>query len=384
MKVGLLISHPIHERNFVASGMARKIADKHELVILRPKELDTVGGPWRRRVREAFLLASMVAKEPGSRTYRFKLGQRRPLLGRLQIRAFRRLRDRGYDLEGVFRRWETRQRPLRVAVEATRGLDVLLWPTLIHTHNEEVELVNSARSGQKCRIVAAPASWDNLTTKGSWLIRPDHLLVWGEASRRHAVKYHGFAPDQTTVTGPPHFDCYHEPRIRPMESIVLVAGTTVNYWADELSMVKMLQSHFTNIVHRPHPRRGGEWSWAAMLGLRQQLDASVCVVAAFSTVVIETALMGKPSMLVGFGQSAQGPAMAEYHMQLEHMAEVTSWPGVVFCKTEQELVGWIRAALNGAFADKTETLRHRAQEVARSDGHAQERILEVLEWTTTP
>ena len=380
MKIGLLVSHALHNRNWIASGMAQKIADKHELVSLKPKELGAIGGPWRRRVREAFLLASMVAREPGSRTYRFKLAQRRPLAPRLEIRVFRILRDRGVDLEGAFRRWEARQRPLRAALEATRGLDVLLWPTLIHTHNEEVELVKSARQGQKCRIVAAPASWDNLTTKGSWLIRPDHLLVWGDASRRHAINYHGFAPDQVTVSGPPHFDCYHEPRVRPVESIVLVVGTTVNYWADELTMVKMLKSHFNNIVHRPHPRRGGDWSWAAMLGLRQQLDASACVVAAFSTVVIETALMGKPSALIGFGQSAHGPAMAEYHMQLEHMAEVTSWPGVVFCKTEQELLGWIRAALTGAFAGAADALRHRALEVARSDGHAQERILEALEW----
>ena len=379
MKVGLLISHPIHERNHVASGLAAKIADKHDLVFLRPRELGTVGGPWRRRVREAFVLASMVAREPSSRTYRFKLGQRRPLAPRLEIRAFRILRDRGIDLEAAFCRWEARQRPLRVALEATRGLDVLLWPTLIHTHNEEVELVKSARQWQNCKIVAAPASWDTLTTKGSWLVRPDHLLLWGEASRRHAMAYHGFTQDELTVTGPPHFDCYHEPRVRPVESIVLVAGTTVNYWADELSMVNMLTSHFDNIVHRPHPRRGGKWSWAAMLELRRQLDASVCVVAAFSTVVIEIALMGKPSVLVGFGQSAHGPAMAEYHMQLEHMAEVISWPGVVFCKTEQELVSSIRAVLNGAFAGKTDALRQCALEVVRSDGHAQDRILEALE-----
>ena len=211
-------------------------------------------------------------------------------------------------------------------------------------------------------------------------MRPDRLLVWGEASRRHAMEYHGFTPDQVTVTGPPHFDCYHEPRVKPAESIVLVAGTTVNYWADELTMVGMLTRHFDHIVHRPHPRRGGDWSWAAMLALRSQLDAAICVVAAFSTVVIETALMGKPSMLIGFGQSAHGPAMAEYHMNLEHMAEVTSWSGVEFCKNEEELVGSIRAALNGAFTNRADDLRRRAQEVARSDGHAQERILEALEW----
>jgi len=382
MKVGLLISHDLHSRNFIASGLAAKIADKHELVILRPKELGTVGGPWRRRVREAFVLASMVAREPGSKTYRFKLGQNRPLLGRLQIRAFRHLRDGGMDLEGAFRRWEARQQPLQTAVAATRGLDVLLWPTLLHTWNEEIELVKSAR-GQKCRIVAAPASWDTLTTKASWLVSPHYLLVWGEASKRHAEAYHRFRPDQVTVTGPPQFDLYYEPLVgltSEEQKIVLVVGSSVHYWSDELKIIKDLRHHFPgSLIHRPHPRRGGEWSLNAMWELRLQLQETTCVVAAFSTVIIEAALMGKPSLLVGFGQSSHGPAMAGYHMQLEHMAEITTWPGVKLCQTMPELVGWIKATLNGAFDPQADELRRRAQEVALCDGHAQERILAALD-----
>ena len=367
--------------------MARKIADKHDLVILRPLELGVVGGSWRRRVREAFVLASMVQREPGSRTYAFKLRQRRPLAPRLEIRAFRILRDRGVDLEGAFRRWEARQRPAWAALQATAGLDVLLWPTLIHTHNEEVELIKSARQGQKCRIVAAPASWDSLTSKGAFLVKPDAMWVWGEASERHAVTEHGMASDTVQVTGPPHFDFYHEPRKALVESTVLVAGTSVNYWENELEIVTFLRQmrwpqRVNGIVHRPHPRRGGGWTWAAMEELRHQLDLAICVVAAFSTVVIEAALMGKPSFLVGFGPSAHGPAMADYHFQLEHMAEVASWPGVHLCRSKEELVTGLEGILNNGIRPDAAELRRRALEVARSDGHAQERILEALEWMT--
>ena len=379
MKVGVLISHALHDRNWIASGMARKIADKHELVILRPQELGAVGGPWRRRVREAFVLASMVAREPGSRTYRFKLAQRRPLAPRLEIRAFRMLRDRGMDLESVFRRWEARQPPLRAALQATAGLDVLLWPTLIHTHNEEIELVKSARQGQKCQVVAAPASWDSLTSKGAFLVQPDAMLVWGEASKRHGVMAHQMDAKAIRVTGPPHFDFYHEPRQTRVESTVLVAGTSVNYWEDELEIVTFLRQRVNGIVHRPHPRRGGGWTWPAMEELRGQLDAAVCVVAAFSTVVIEAALMGKPSFLVGFGPSAHGPAMADYHYQLEHMAEVVSWPGVHLCRSKEELLTGLEGILNKGIRPDAAELRRRALEVARSDGHVQERILEALE-----
>ena len=114
--------------------------------------------------------------------------------------------------------------------------------------------------------------------------------------------------------------------------------------------------------------------------LRRQLDAAICVVAAFSTVVIEAALMGKPAFLVGFGPSAHGPAMADYHFQLEHMAEVASWPGVHLCRSKEELLTGLEGILNKGIRPDAAELRRRAQEVARSDGHAQERILEALEW----
>ena len=378
MKIGLLVSHALHERNWIASGMARKIADKHELVILRPKELGAVGGPWRRRVREAFLLASMVAREPGSRTYRFKLGQRRPLLARMQIRAFRRLRDRGYDLEGAFRRWEARQRPVQAAVAATRGLDVLLWPSLIHTHNDEVELVKSARQGQKCHIVAAPASFDTLSCKGGFLVPPDQMLVWGEASKRHAVDYHGFKPEEVAVTGPPQFDLYHEPRKALTREIVLVAGTTVNFWADELEMIAFLRRVPFPIVHRSHPRAGGNWSWEAMLTLRDQLDSAMCVVTAFSTVSIEAALMGKPSLLVGFGASAHGGSVLD-HSVYEHMAELLQWPGIILCKSMPTLCEELNHVLSGKYEMLADELRCQAFEIARSDGKCRERIVEAIE-----
>ena len=51
MRVGLLVSHALHDRNWIASGMAQKITDKHDLVVLRPREIGAVGGPWRRRGR---------------------------------------------------------------------------------------------------------------------------------------------------------------------------------------------------------------------------------------------------------------------------------------------------------------------------------------------
>lgn len=163
---------------------------------------------------------------------------------------------------------------------------------------------------------------------------------------------------------------------------VLVVGTTVNFWADELEIVEMLRTSLKDraiIVYRPHPRRGGDWTWQSHLQLQEQLIEASCVVAAFSTVVIEAALLGKPSLLVGFGESAHGPGGAAYHAELQHMAEVATWPGVRLCRSQGELLMCLNLLVTGNWVPDPDELRRRAQEVARSDGHARERIAEAVE-----
>src|SRR5205814_10096743 len=37
-------------------------------------------------------------------------------------------------------------------------------------------------------------NWDNLSSKGAFPVKPDHLAVWGPQSVEHAVRIHGFDP----------------------------------------------------------------------------------------------------------------------------------------------------------------------------------------------
>lgn len=372
VRVLLPISHALHERNFIASGLVRMLENHgHEISIFRPT-------PHFQGLRAFLRLGSLVAWEPTSRTCKFKLAQPRSPVHRTQITLWRAI-QRLVDPEVIAARLEALLPPSK-SVQATLACrpDLVLLPTMIHMDAWDNDLVKAAHRAA-IPVLAAPASWDTLSSKGGFLVRPDGLLVWGEASKRHAQDYHGFFPDRITVTGPPQFDFYHEPRKQPVEHHVLMAGTSIHYLSNEQDIVKRLRDRIDNVLYRPHPRRGGDWSWSAMETLRLQLDTAVCVVTAFSTVIIEAALMGKPSLLIGFGQSSHGPAMAGYHYQLEHMAEITTWPGVILCQTQQDLVGWVKAALNGAFANKADELRRRAQEVARCDGHAQERIVAALD-----
>ena len=411
--------------------MAAKIADRWPLRLLMPGPLAEMARPWlpakcevfvthgcqggpiRRRIRGALRLGSMVAREPESVTYRHKLGQRRSILGKMEIALWRAIR-RWANPENLARRVEAALPPKRHAREAVDGLRLLLWPTLIHTDNAELDLVKSART-DRCQILSIPASWDNLTSKGGYLVKPDGLAAWGEASKGHAIRHHGFRADQVVVTGPLHWEGYAEsPHPLPElagKPTVLVAGTSVNYWSDEWRILEALGqaglTHDFRVLFRPHPR--GAWGWhlrdvmppgvsrdpqierwiaqgrrgwsldPADLAYYPHLMASVCaVVAAFSSMVIEAALLRKPSLLVAFGESRHGPGGAGMHVNYQHIAEVAAWPGVTVCRTLSEILDGVLRSVE--HPGTNHVLQVKAQEVARVGGAQDRMLMEIERW----
>lgn len=368
MRVLLPVTHEIHRRNWIDSqGDIVLTLHGHRLVYASPRRR-------YRRVRHVLRLGSLVARaREGHRTYIHKLTLPRPLLDRAAIAVWRRLADPEMTACRIEARLPIPREDMRT-IDRLRP-DLLLWPTMIHDCPAD-DLVKAAK-GRDIPVVAAPASWDTLTTKGGFLVRPDALLVWGAASARHAERDHGFARGQIAVTGPPHWDHYFEPRAAEPRTKVLIAGTSVAYWQDEEDLAGLLTEDFPGrVIYRRHPRRGGEWSWKACLELRDQLDEAAVVVAAFSTVIVEAALQGVPSCVVAFGRGL--PPLAEY----EHMAEIVSWHGgVVRCDSYERMRSVIEVTLTNTPEDRprtTEMLRRRAREVADADGRCRERIAEAL------
>lgn len=375
MKILLPVTHDLHRRNWLDSGAEAVLkARGHRVIVTYPVRRHPT-------IRRLLRLGSIVARaRRGSRTYRHKLTLPRPLLDRAAIAAWHRTADP----EGTARRIEARLPVPSEALNLLLGMrpNILLWPTLIHDDSAD-DLVKAARR-LGVPVIAAPASWDTLTTKGAFLVRPDALLVWGEVSARHAERDHGFARGasftegerwQVAVTGPPHWDHYAEPRAAKPRTKVLIAGTSVAYWQDEADLAGRLTENFPGrVIYRRHPRRGGEWSWKACLELRDQLDETTVVVAAFSTVIVEAALQGVPSCIVEFGNGL--PPLAEY----EHMSDVISSDGVIRCDSYHFLKQAVNAILmSGATEHGVHLSRAWARKVADADGRCRERIAEALE-----
>lgn len=381
-----------------------------------------IAGPrWRCWLRRGILRTlSYAAREVHEPTYRTKLDLRRPWRQRLEVHLARAL-SAWVDTERLARGLE---RLLPVARAARKMLaaerpDVLVVHGATY-HGLDAEVMKAARRAG-VPILHAPLSWDTLTSKGCCLVRPDALAVWGEASRAHAVERHGVAPARVFVTGPVHWDHYagSVPEVRMAAPAILVAGTSIAYWSEETEVVSAIARALPlqTILYRLHPRRRPDAGLRDLLPPNVSVDSTAggpggarmlhwalahcqVVVTAFSTVVIEAALLGKPTLLVGFGASTGGTEFegrpAEGRLvdvaAFAHMAEVTTWPGVVLCRSEKELLEELRWLLGPAPAGEAEVRsiravlrRRRAERVARClDGKARERLCaaveEVAQW----
>ncbi|MBM3777179.1 MAG: putative sugar O-methyltransferase [Acidimicrobiia bacterium] len=106
--------------------------------------------------------------------------------------------ERGVPVSGRLTAFLDAQRP-----------DVLVVSPLIDAASDQVDLVRAARR-LGIRVAVGIASWDNLTNKGLLRVIPDLLLVWNEAQKAEAVRFHGIRPEAVAVTGAQLFDRWFE------------------------------------------------------------------------------------------------------------------------------------------------------------------------------
>lgn len=91
-------------------------------------------------------------------------------------------------------------------------------------HTTEVEYLKAARRLGFPSVVVV-ASWDNLTMKGAFYVKPDRVLVWNEIQRDEAWDLHGLPPEDTVATGAAVFDGWFDRSFeRPRESFLDEAG----------------------------------------------------------------------------------------------------------------------------------------------------------------
>lgn len=198
----------------------------------------------------------------------------------------------------------------------------------------------------KIPFIAIMNSWDNPSTKKSILYNPDWLLVWGKQTQQHAIDYMNMKKNNVKIFGAAQFDLYNEKidinrrkfcidlKLKYEKHILLYAGSSK--FTDEFKHLTYLDNLIEKkiikncqIIYRPHPwGRGGykgyrilKNNWKNIVidptminylkninnkdfsinlsdykNTRYILSNIDSVVSPLSTIIIESAILGKPSI----------------------------------------------------------------------------------------
>jgi hypothetical protein len=218
--------------------------------------------------------------------------------------------------------------------------------------------------------------WDYFSKKGLLRVNPDKIYVWGDDMRRSAIEHNGLDPRTITVVGAPQFEKYLQPLdarreaarrrlgVQPSTRLVFFPGTSAPF--DERSVIALLDNAISEhsalrhvrLLYRPHPRAWerrsasdidpgslanvtlddptapGGTSDDHYLNLMAAIDA---VVSPFSTMTLEAAVCGKPSLCIGFSDGVNSWDFREA-TNTEHIRSVAGRRWLKVC-TDRSLLG---------------------------------------------
>lgn len=269
--------------------------------------------------------------------------------------------------------------------------DLLVHPTVLDGFYINDLVVYSEAHGVP--LVAIMNSWDNPSTKRAVMGKPDWLLVWGEQTEDHAVKFMNMPAQRVIRFGAAQFEVYRRPPrlsreefcarndIDPARRILLYAGSSKG--ADEYEDLCKLDAASsdgrlanTAIVYRPHPwGRGGkngtrildrEWKNVSIEStmrfyLKQirrggdprsfpdyrdtnDLLANIdAVVSPLSTIILEAAMLGKPVLC--YLPDEEDGSSVERQAGLVHFREMFEVPEILKAHGRHELIGAAEALL---------------------------------------
>ena len=199
---------------------------------------------------------------------------------------------------------------------------------------------------KKIPLIVIMNSWDNPSTKRAVIGKPDWLLVWGKQTYNHSLKYMRMSEKNIIKFGSAQFDIYNSiPKYNKKQfrkyygldnntNIILYAGSSKG--TNEIKHLELINNAIQNdvikntiIIYRPHPwGHGGrnghlllDQKWTNIIidksminylkdvkngniyrylsdykDTHQLLYSVDAVISPLSTILIEAAINGKPSL----------------------------------------------------------------------------------------
>jgi len=283
--------------------------------------------------------------------------------------------------------------------------DIIFHPTVLEGLfvNDLIELSKHTA----IPTVFAMNSWDNPSTKRSVVGKPDHLLVWGNQTKEHAIRFLNMPPLSVHSFGSPQLDRYTfhqildppswlESDILEGRHVILYAGSNTN--TNELSFMLEIDEFLSNIkpdnltfVYRPHPWGHGGLNGNLILEhsfkhlridpsmlpylsavrsgqypiflpdpniTHSLLSCATLVISPLSTILLEAALL-KKSIAVHLPSTSDAPLLAN-GLPMLHFDEFLGHPSVRTVNTAQSIFTLINNLLSDPFesAQNCDSLYH--------------------------
>lgn len=299
-------------------------------------------------------------------------------------------------------------------------------PSLIFSTDAQNELdVRLMKEGRYrgIKIISMVRSWDNLTSKGILRFVPDALLVNNGIVKAEATRYSFISQEKIKIIGIPHYDQYFSttPESKSnffsgfgfdvKKALVIYAPIGDRYIRKNQTdkyVLETLSSLDVNILVRLPPTdevnfsgfesknakvafqktgnhfaKGGkklsEITQADERSLIFALARASVIVTGQSTIAIDVCVFDKPVVIVGFDKEERSywDGVHRYY-DYEYYKPILESGGVLFAKSAEELIGFVKSALANPSLNKNGREKIVRLEAEFSDGKSTKRLADVL------
>lgn len=275
--------------------------------------------------------------------------------------------------------------PSRNIAQHIRGLrpDIVLITPLLFPHAWEVDYLKACRQLGQAHV-GLVASWDNLTSKGVYHVRPDLILVWNDIQVREAIRYHSIPEARVVVVGAPTFDWLFTAELlqrreefcrgvgldpaRPY--VVYAASSPINH-GSEAAIVSKLHQHLESLAPgqiqmlvRPYPSNQSGWDdiesagvhvgYYATTGRRlvkinllNTLYHAAAVVGLNTSVFLEATILDRPGLTLMYERADQDP-LSKKHTLFPHFEYLLRGEFLDVVEDERSCAERIVAIVRGA------------------------------------
>ncbi len=207
--------------------------------------------------------------------------------------------------------------------------------------------------------------WDYFSKKGLRII-PDRIYVWGNDMYKTVLKTHNIPKKKVCILGAPHFDRYisspyfNSPIFSKVDHkfTILFAGTSVPF--DEEAVLFKLDRYIetnkfnVSLIYKPHPRAWNRKSKVTQpykhtkffdgTDYDQLLLQADGLITPFSSMILEFALLGKPSLAIFFDDNLNDWKFSEMNNE-EHIKMLIEQNWLNVCKENDKLEGLFKKFL---------------------------------------